>query len=140
MYKCYLPLAIKLEIPVLSTLAFRSLHYLDYIAGNSRNPAVFPKEFTVLNREMLFSERLFNLFEEIEYTILDFIENRRLEEFFKQLTGYPNKNPYDLPVSLIFSNNHDILLPRAMAVNVINIGGMGVKCATLNPLPKVSHQ
>lgn len=140
MYKCYLPLAKKLQVPVISTLAFRTYNHLDYIAGNSRNPAVYPKEYTVLNRKMFFFERLFNLVEEIAYKVFDFIENRLLENFFKQLTGYPDQNPHNFSISLVFSNNHDIFLPRAMAENVINIGGIVVKSAKLSPLPKVNVQ
>lgn len=140
MYKCYLPLAIKLGIPVIGTTAYRSLSYLDYIVGNSRNPAVFPKEIINLNRKMLFFERLFNLFEEVSSKVLEFIEKRQLEHFLKQLTGYPDQNPHNYSISLVFSNNHDIFLPRAVPGNAINIGGMGVKSAILDPLPKVCLQ
>lgn len=134
-YECYFPIAKKLGIPIVGTVPSRSLAPSDQSVGNSRNPAIFPIEFTLIGSKMSFSERLFNLFEEFQHRVHDYIVNKQLEKFYSEL--YSDQSPQNSFISLLFSNSHEIFLPRTTVSNAIDIGGIVVKTASTDFLPEV---
>lgn len=138
LYECYFPIAKKLDIPVVGTIPSRSLAPSDQSVGNSRNPATFPIEYTLIGSRMNFAERLFNLYENVQHGVHDYFVNKRLEKFYNEF--YSDQNPHNTFISLLFSNSHEIFLPRTTVSNAIDIEGIAVKMATADILPEVSQQ
>lgn len=136
MFPCFLPLAEKLNIPVIGTVTLRSWKFVDAVMGNPNNPAVVPGELSSFSDKMTFLERLENF---VKALYLDFIHNyaipKKLNEIYNQFYTPDLLNKKQ--ISLVFTNNHFTLLPRPMAPNIIDVGGIHVKPA--KPLPEVSN-
>ena len=132
-HECYLPIAEKLDIPVIGTVTLHSLMLADQILGVLNNPAVLPAEFSRVKVEMGFVERVQNLW--IHFLIdLGMMEGRqRIAEFYREY--FPQYVFHKKEISLVFFNNHATLLPRPNIPNAIDIGGVHVPPP--NPLPEV---
>lgn len=136
-YPCHLLSAKQHNIPVIGSVPFRSHMAADNSIGNLRMLSTHPAEACKKNFKMNFFERVLNILDAIKLKIIFLIAEAKVEAIYKT---YPDQN-LDLPdpkMSLIFFNNHDSIFPRAKVPNAINIGGIHVKSATVDPLPEVS--
>lgn len=136
MYECFLPIANVLNIPVIGTIATRSWRNIEWIMGNPYNPAVVPFELSHFSTHMNFIERLMNTWQCIsDYFLRYFYIQPRLrklyDRYFANLTLTENKQP-----ALVFVNGHSALMPRPLAPNIVNVGGLHVP--SVEPLPNVS--
>ncbi len=134
MYECFLPLAQKLNIPVIGTVAVRSWQYADAAIGNSYNPAVVPIEVGSYTDHMTFFQRLVNLWEYLLFEYHYYINLKKAlkkinEEFYS--ADLVNKKK----VSLLFINNHHSIMTRSLVPNAIEIAGIHLQ--PVNPLPEV---
>lgn len=136
LFQCFLPLAKKSGIPVIGTMSLCSFMGPDLILGNPRNPSILPAMSSVVHTEMSFYERIENVIEEVKMKVFYFIEKQFKEKLFKELSS--NQDLFNYAISLLFVNNHESILPTAQMPNTINIGGIQVKSALLQPLPEVS--
>lgn len=133
-YPCFLPLAEKLNIPVIGTITLRSWKHADSAVGNPYNPAVIPTELSYFSDQMTFMQRLKNFGESLYLDFqYNFVIPRILDKIYNQF--YTPDLLYKKQISLIFANNHYTLLPRLSVPNIINVGGVHVKPA--KPLPQV---
>lgn len=135
MYECFLPIASALDIPIIGTIAARSWRNLEWIMGNPYNPAVVPFELSHFSANMNFIERLMNTWHCIsEHLFRYFYIQPRLMKFyerhFAKLTPSQHRQP-----SLVFVNGHNALMPRPLAPNIVNVGGIHVP--PVKPLPNV---
>lgn len=137
MYQCYLPIAEKLNIPIIGTVGPRSWKLADRSIGFPNHPAVIPLELTDSKLDMNFKQRLQNLWANlhINYLIRTVI-SAKVNKFYKAYFPDP-KLQYKKKVSMVFYNNHASLLPRPSVPNSIEIGGIHI--APPNPLPQVTH-
>ncbi|XKL68154.1 hypothetical protein PGB90_003645 [Kerria lacca] len=137
MFECFLPLAEKLDIPVIGTVTLRSWIEADRLIGNPHNPAIIPFELTTSMNALTFYERLMNMW---DYLLVDwyryFIIQPKLNTIYEQY--YPPHLLHKKKISLIFNNNHPSLLPRPMVPNAIDIGGIHLKSP--DPLPQDLQQ
>lgn len=135
-YECYLPIAQKLGIPVIGTVASRSGKVALRSVGVPDNPAVIPLENTHSKPEMSLVERIGNVWNNM---VIDYYyqTNTRVlvEKFYRE--SFAEDLLYKKEVSLVFVNNHASFLPRPSISNAIEVGGIHVKPA--NPLPDVSQ-
>lgn len=136
MAQCYFPIAKKLGIPIIGTSAHRSILYADYRIANPRIPAVFPNEGIYIPGEVTFYKRLRYFIDEILSRITFIIEEGKVKQFYQSL--FPGQNPIDFNFSWLFINNFANIDPRPLVPNAVNIGGIHVKLAQLNPLPVVT--
>ena len=131
---CFLPLAEKLNIPVIGTVTLRSAYIADMIIGNSNILSVVPNELSPFNDNMTFYQRFVN---SLYYVYLEYCRRyviaSKLDRIFRQY--YSAELWYKKNVSLLFVNNHATIFPRALVPNIIEVGGIHVKPA--KPLPKV---
>ncbi|KAK7574042.1 hypothetical protein V9T40_011233 [Parthenolecanium corni] len=134
LFQCFLPLAKKSGIPVIGTMSLCSFMGPDLILGNPRNPSILPAMSSVVHTEMSFYERIENVIEEVKMKVFYFIEKQFKEKLFKELSS--NQDLFNYAISLLFVNNHESILPTAQMPNTINIGGIQVKSALLQPLPE----
>ena len=133
-FECYLPIAEKLNVPIIATVTLHSLQWADHNIGIPNNPAVMPSEFDSSSLHMSLVERIRNVW---NYIIVDYHSiyiRERIDEFYHQ--HFAEELLYKKSVSMIFYNNHPSLLPRPYVPNAIDIGGIHVNPA--RPLPKVS--
>lgn len=134
MTECFLPLAEKLNIPVIGVVTLRSWRLGDAVVGNPKNRAVVPDLFARFSDQMSFTERLQNLGNSFfydfyySYFVCSFL-NEIYQEFYSPELINKKK------VSLVFMNNHLSLSARAAVPNAIDIGGIHLK--PVKPLPKV---
>lgn len=135
-FQCYLPLAEKLNIPAIGTVAFKSWTLTDVVFGNSRNPAVIPFELSSFSDRMTRLERFQNLWKNFcfHYKYNSDISKKLTEIYDKFYTpDLLNKKQ----ISLVFANNHITLSSRPSVPNVIDVGGIHVKPA--KSLPEVNN-
>jgi hypothetical protein len=114
MFECYLPIAEKLDIPVIGTVATRTWKPADYAARIPSNLASIPLEMIDLSApKMTFFERFKNVAYNmiVAYNYL-YVAGNRIEGFYKQHFG--EKSSYQKKISLVFSNSHPALLPRPL--------------------------
>ncbi|XP_065225362.1 UDP-glucosyltransferase 2-like isoform X2 [Planococcus citri] len=138
LYKCFLPVAEKMKVPIIGTIAIRTWLYADYVMNNPNHPAYIPNELTVHKWKLshVFG-RIINVWNHIAvawYT--NFIVPPLIESFhtnhadkLQSLGKYKHMEP-----DLIFYNNHESILPKPSNPNVINVAGIHVKDS--KPLPK----
>lgn len=138
MFQCYLPLAEKLNIPVIGTVTLRSWMISDLAMGNPRNPAVIPVELSTFSDKMTFLERLQNLW---KYLYLLYKYNfdipKKLNEIYNKFYTPDLLNKKQ--ISLVFANNHFSFLSRSTVPNMIDVGGIHVKPAKLLPNVNMSN-
>lgn len=134
MYHCYLPLAQKLDIPVIGSTVARVWRLSDLAMGNPFNPAVSRFEYGDFSTTWSFTDRLSNFWRMMK---LDFFYSLLVPSEINSIyQKYYSPELMDNPeVSLLFVNSHDSFFPRPMMPNTIEIGGIHIKPA--NPLPKV---
>lgn len=137
-YECYIPIAEKLNIPVIGTLPVRSYYLADLPMGIPRNPAVIVNELASFKKKMTFFQRLNNTYRTILLYAFDyFVTLPKLEKFYQRF--FPNSTLDNLKkVSVVFINNHVIMLPRVQGPNVVDIGGLHVKPIKSKSLTPVS--
>lgn len=134
MYHCYLPLAEKLDIPVLGTTVARVWRLSDVAVGNPINPAALRFEYSDYSTTWFFSDRLFNFWRLMK---LDFFYNlmvpSKIDRIYQQY--YTKELVNKKEISLSFVNSHASFFPRPLVPNAIEIGGIHIDPAS--PLPKV---
>ncbi len=134
LYECFLPLAQKLNIPVIGTVTLRSWSYGDVAIGNSYNLAVTPFEFGSYSDQMTFFQRLLNLWEYLRFEYHRYVNQKSvLKKLNEELYSADLVNKKK--VSLVFINNHHSIMPRSLVPNAIEIAGIHLQPA--NPLPEV---
>lgn len=140
MYRCFLPIAEKLKIPVIGTISSRSMIDSDFSVGLSRPPSVFPNDDELIprhrNPKMTFYQKITNFMQEMQIRVYNLLGERMANRFNEK--HFPVAEGNRVKVSLLFANDHEIFLPRAKPPNFINIGGIHVKSSSLKPLPQVS--
>lgn len=135
MYECYLPIAKALRVPVIATLSFRPWADVDREFGNP-HPYVYPHITMHVNQtRMTFWERCRNVYNHLVMSfVYGFLNQHAARAIYDQF-----QLDYDLTtdkrLSLLFSNNHPSIFPKAIAPNVIEIGGVHIKPS--QPLPSV---
>lgn len=136
MYKCFLPLAEKLNIPVIGTASQRSWLIADQSIANPNNPAFIPSEFGSSWQPNRFYERLLNMWKTcILYFAQFYTIPLKLEKYFRKYSEELSFYEEKVTPSLIFYNTHFSFFPRPMNPNAIEIGGIHIEKE--NPLPKV---
>lgn len=136
MFECYLPLAEKLNVPVIGTVTWRSWTLADAVMGNPNNPGQIPSTFSTFSDKMTFLERLQNLWNDIYiHYKYNFEVSKRLKKINDQF--YTEDLLNKKQVSLVFINNHLSLLPKLSGTNMIDVGGIHVRPA--KPLPEVNN-
>lgn len=135
MSECYLAVAKRLNIPIIATTACDLTSKYWAFLGYSFNPSIVPHRLSVHASKMTFVERLKNTFE-IMY--IGFIEDQIIRPSVGKIyqNYYPDIDPFDLQLSLVFYNNYGSIFPRPTAPSIIQIGGIHLK--PQQPLPKVS--
>lgn len=138
-YKCYLPIAKKLNVPVIAITTVRSWSIADLATGNPHHPADVPVEQILSWRFDNFYCRLDNLWNYIVIRYFWMVDVVPILEKFHR--DYEDKlRPYegylDIEPVLMFYNGHHSILPRPNNPNVIEIGGIQVRPA--KPLPQVT--
>ncbi|XP_065223884.1 UDP-glucosyltransferase 2-like [Planococcus citri] len=136
-YKCYLPIAKKLNAPVIGVVTLRSWSIADLATQNPHHPADVPLDLIYHWRFDDFYYRFYNLWYSVvvryfwTFGVVPVLEkfHRDYEDQLKPYEGY-----LDIEPVLIFSNGHHSILPRANNPNVIEIGGIQVRPA--KPLPQ----
>ena len=139
-YKCYLPIAKKLNVPVIGVTTVRSWSVADWAINNPHHPADVPIENIYPWRFDDFYCRIDNIwnyiFTKVFYhlNVIPLLEkfHRDNEDMLKPYEGY-----LDIEPVLMFYNGHHSILPRANNPNVIEIGGIQVRPA--KPLPRVNY-
>lgn len=133
--KCYLPIAEKLAIPVITTMPIHNHFLADRDMGLINNPAVVPMQYFSYSVEMSFAERIRNLWNTLlfDYLCTPIRQNLNDEILRKE---FSEELLHKKKVSLIFNNNHASLLPRPSVPNAIDVGGIHI--GPPRPLPTVS--
>jgi len=135
-HPCYLPIAERLQIPVIGTKTLRLWQIADHVVGAPHNPAILPVVFAGFMPEVNLIGRAQNLW---NYLIVEyyFTKNREVIDKF-YLEHFPDYHLlHKKDVSLVFYNSHPTITPRPISANVIEVGGIHVKPA--KPLPAVSY-
>lgn len=129
MHECYLPLAQKLDIPVIGIAAARTWRLGDLAVGNPFNPAVLRHEYSEYSRSWNFMDRLHNLLTLLQTDICHYLSNQSLlDKIYRQYYGPDFR--LERKISLLFINNHASFLSRPSVSNVIDIGGIHVNTAS----------
>lgn len=139
LHKCFLPLAQKLNIPVIGTTSQRSWLYADRTIGNPNNPSFVSSEFGWLSNPESFFERSINVWKTTlvlfaEYYDISLKISKFYQQYFKELSFYKEDS---IKPSLIFHNTHSSYFPRPMNLNAIEIAGIHIE--DVKPLPEVRH-
>ncbi|XP_065216818.1 UDP-glucosyltransferase 2-like [Planococcus citri] len=135
-YKCMLPLAHKMKIPVIGTTTYKSWIPSDIAANNPNHPAYIPYESSISWNPNNFYERLRNVWNYLTvYYYWNFITVPFLQQFhqdnFQQVM--PFADYMSMVPSVIFCNAHHSFVSRPMNPNVIEVGGIHIKPPKLLP-------
>lgn len=131
---CFIPLAEKLEVPVIGTVATRTLKTVDAYIGMPSNPATIPSELINIPLLMTFTDRIWNTWAHFNVDYFSYTySNKMLLKFYRR--HFPNYVHGRKKISLVFFNNHHTYLSRPSVHNAIDIAGIHVK--TVQPLPQV---
>ncbi len=135
-HECFLPLAEKLNIPVIATGTWPLFRRSDFSIGAQTNPSVVPLDFGEFSDQMTFFQRLKNAWEflAIEYHYY-FDVAPHLNQIYDKF--YPQNLVRKKKFSLLFTNHHPSIMPRESLPTVIDIGGIHVN--PVKPLPQVFH-
>ncbi len=134
MYECYMPLAERLNIPVIGTVSIRYWLHTDWDLGIPYNPAVVPHEFSYYANTRVFLNRLRNLWYYVVTQAFNyFVVRGRLQKFYDQ--HYPNSSLGKKKPSLLFQNTHPSFQSRSLPPYAIEIAGIHIK--PIQPLPQV---
>lgn len=139
-YQCFLPIAKKLNIPVIGVNTVRSWYNVELVMRNAHHPADVPFELIESWKFDDFYHRVINVwsYAVVKYfwvfEVVPFLQrfHRENEEMLEAYEGY-----LDIEPVLMFSNGHHTILPRSQNPNVIEIGGIQVKPAKLFPEVKI---
>lgn len=134
--QCYLPIAEKLDIPVIGTVATRSWKLSDFATGFPSNPITVPFEFLAVSGPvMTLSERLESVWGHFLVNFRSqFVTRRKLDYFYQKY--FPNMK-LNKKISMAFYNNHASFFPRLSIPNTIDIGGIHMSIKPEKPLPQV---
>lgn len=135
MYQCYLPIAEKLNIPVIGTVVMRLSKLADAAIGCPVNPATIPQERFDSKLTMSFRERLENVWRHLltDYHMY-FVMRPKINQFYQKY--FPDsESPNKKKVSLAFYNSHASLLSRPTVPNAVEVAGVHIQPA--NRLPQV---
>lgn len=135
MYKCYLPIAQKLGVPIIGTVTLRSSKMADAAIGFPDNPATIPHELSDSKLTMTFIQRLRNVW---AHLIMDYftyyVIPTKVNQFYQKY--FPDFKFQDEQISMVFYNFHASILPRPTIPNAVEVGGIHIQPA--KPLPQVS--
>ncbi|XP_065223759.1 UDP-glucosyltransferase 2-like isoform X2 [Planococcus citri] len=138
LYKCFLPIAAKLNIPVIGTETFKQKINADNSIGNPNHPGYIYFE-GVPNKwdKETFLGRFNNVWNYIDVTLYHYLYVipclKKFHQDHSQLLAPISKYMHMEP-DLIFFNNHPSILSRPLVPNAIEIGGIHTK--QVKPLPK----
>lgn len=136
-YECYVPLAEKLNIPIIGTTSLRSWIYADRAVGNPGGPTYVPTILADIGSIESFHTRFVGFIHELFVEVLRLsYEIPNIRAIYKRYYSSYNLN-YTKKVSLVFTNNHPIILSRPTVPNNVEVGGLKVKSSQLEPLPRV---
>lgn len=128
MYECYLPLAQKLDIPVVGIAAARTWRLADLAVGNPFNPAVLRHEYSEYSPSWTFIDRLRNVFTTLQMDIFHYLSIQpAVDRIYRQYYGLDFK--IEKKISSMFINNHASFVSRPSVPNVIDVGGIHVNPA-----------
>ncbi|XP_065216815.1 UDP-glucosyltransferase 2-like isoform X2 [Planococcus citri] len=136
-YKCFLPVAEKLNIPVIATVTTKTRTQADHAINNPNNPACIPYEILSQKRKLdhIFG-RITNLLNHLaSFWYENFVVPNMLKQFHNDHTDQLRSfgKYLDMEPNLIFYNNHASLFSRPMNPNAVEIGGIHIQGA--KPLP-----
>ena len=113
-FECYLPIAKKLDVPMIVTVTMHGFRLADNTIGLPNNPAVIPRDLDcssdTFSVEMSFTERLDNVW---NYLLLDYLYMfflKKVDKFKRK--SFSEELLHKKQISLIFYNNHHSMLPR----------------------------
>lgn len=141
LYKCYAPLAKKMNIPVMGTMTFKSWLLTDQAIANPNNPAYFPFDFAY---DMYwecdnFFVRLRNFLDHLTvYCYWHLVNIPILSQFHRDHLQHvvPYHEYISMEPALVFYNTHHSYTSRPMNPNAIEVAGIHIK--PVRPLPAVS--
>lgn len=137
LHECFSPIAEILDIPIIGTSTAKSWWRTDWLISNPNNPAIIPTGFSFWSLKMKFIQRLKNSwYWTIEYLFENLFIQQKLESIYKK--HFPNSSVAQrIKPSLMFVNSHQILVPRPLVPNSINIGGIHLQFQPAKQLPQV---
>ncbi|XP_065223736.1 UDP-glucosyltransferase 2-like isoform X2 [Planococcus citri] len=136
-YKCYLPIAKKMNAPVIGITTVRSWSLGDLATGNPHHVADVPAESISGWRFDDIYYRLINLYNYVtvwyfwRFDVVPVL--KKFEQDYAHMLG-PYQGYLEIEPVLMFYNGHHSILPRANNPNVVEIGGIQVGPA--KPLPQ----
>lgn len=138
LYKCFLPLAQKLNAPVIALTTEKWWYLADRALGNVNHPADVTYGHIASWKSNSVYERIINIwhFFLVEYTkhsFSDAVLKQFYEEHEEQLRPYSEF--LNIEPVMIFFNSDRTIFPRSLNPNAIEIGGINVSPA--KPLPTV---
>lgn len=138
MYECLLPLAEKLDVPIIGTFSSFFLSVVDFHHGNPCNPSVLPAVISNLGLKMTFFQRLKNVYYYlVDMYMREIVIKAKLKKFYDKY--FPT---FDLEkcrkISLTFLNTNPSFIPSPMVPNIINVGSIHLEMATKQQIPEVS--
>ncbi|XP_065224781.1 UDP-glucosyltransferase 2-like isoform X2 [Planococcus citri] len=138
LYRCFTPIAAKLNVPVIGTETLKYHHHADYSISNPQHPGYIFFE-PGPNRQNLdsFLGRFNSVWNNVEAILHNYLHvipylEKFHEDYSHQLAT--SRAYTDVAPSLIFYNSHSSILARPMVSNAIEIGGIHMKRA--KSLPK----
>lgn len=137
-YECLLPIAEKLEVPIIGTFTGFSLSLVCFYHGNSCNPSVFPAVISNFDWKMTFFQRLQNVYYYlVDVYMREIVIKRKLKKFYDK--HFPT---FDLEkcqrVSLIFLNTNPSFIPSPKVPSIIDVGGIHTELSVPLQIPEVS--
>ena len=141
MYKCLVPMAHTMKVPVIGTMTFKSWLPTDLASCNPNHPAYIPYDNSLIFFDSNnFYQRLRNIWNHLMvyfhwyFVAIPFMKQFH-HDYFQQVMPYDDY--INMEPSVIFYNVHHSFTNRPMNPNVIEVGGIHIKPA--EPLPKVSR-
>lgn len=141
LYKCLVPVAHKMKIPVIGTMTYKSWLPTDIAANNPNHPAFIPYEIILKFDQNNFYDRLLNVWNHIGvYYVWYSIAIPFMKQFHRDHFQHvmPYSDYINLKPSVVFYNTHHSFVSRPMNPNIIEIGGIHIKPA--KSLPKVNNK
>ncbi|XP_065216816.1 UDP-glucosyltransferase 2-like [Planococcus citri] len=137
LYKCLVPMAHKMKIPVIGTMTYKSWLTADIASNNPCHPAYFPYENSLSFDQNSFYDRSLNVWNHISVYLFWYFRaipflNQFHKDNFQQIIPYSDY--IKMEPSVIFYNSHHTFVSRPLNPNVIEVGGIHIKPA--KPLPK----
>lgn len=135
--ECYMPIAWKLQVPIIGTSAPRPRPDVDWQIGNP-HPLIAPFQTTNFGQKMNFYERLQNTYSHLMSITLNARSLSALGDHYRLYAP-----DYDIEMnknhpSLMFVNTHVSVFPRALLPTVVEVAG--IHLTPLNSLTQVPRR